>query len=706
MPAIRASEQAFLDEITQHVLDNISNEQFGVSELAAKSGMSRSNLLRKVKKLTDLSVSQFIRDVRLREAMKLLKEGSFSVSEVAYKVGFSSVSYFIKCFGDVYGYPPGEVGKGTDRDLEVEDNTEKEDVAKENEGGNSHKKRKPIIWSVFLLALFFVVYLIFIKDIFHISSQVFPSSRQSFENKSIAVLPFINDSNDSTNVYVINGLMEAILTNLQGIENLRVISRTSAEKYRNSKKSIPEISKELNANYFIEGSGQKIGDKILVHIQLIESSSDKHLWAEQFKRDTEDIFSLQLEIAKKITDKIQVIVTPEEESRMKKLPTKNLAAYDYFLQGLNLLQNPDDNNLAASIPFFKQAIREDNAYARAYAGIAMAYYLLDRYRTEKQFADSINYYADKALFYDAELPQSLIAKGLYYMGNAEFDLAVSYFEKTLDVSPNNDLAYLFLIELYANHFPNTEKYLKYALKGQQLDIEAYDSITTSYGLLHLSNAFIQSGFIDEAAFYIDKSLSYFPGNLYSQYVKAYIEYAQNENLHQLKDKLLLTLSKDSNRLDILQEVGKAYYYLGEYEQSLKYYEKFTRLKELYQLEIFRTENAKVALVYDKMGRREKADKYFKEYLAFVEKDQSIYKHFSMSAYYSYTGEIDLAFEQLKLFSQEANYHYWTILFSPIDPLLKNAFENPEYKRVFKEIEQNFWKYHKQLRTSLDKQGLL
>ncbi len=115
-------ENDFLKKITAIIEKNISNENFGVSELAREVGMSRSNLLRKVKSLTNLSVSLFIRQVRLKNAMEMLKQDSLNVSEVSYRVGFSSTSYFIKCFREYYGYPPGEVGK---RDSGVDENIDR-----------------------------------------------------------------------------------------------------------------------------------------------------------------------------------------------------------------------------------------------------------------------------------------------------------------------------------------------------------------------------------------------------------------------------------------------------------------------------------------------------------------------------------------------------------------------------------------------------
>jgi AraC-like DNA-binding protein len=111
MPVSQPADKVFLEKLTKIVEENLSNDQFGVSELADKIGMSRSNLLRKVKKLTDLSVSLFIRQIRLESAMELLEEGGYTVSEITYRVGFSSTSYFVKCFHDHYGYPPGEADK-------------------------------------------------------------------------------------------------------------------------------------------------------------------------------------------------------------------------------------------------------------------------------------------------------------------------------------------------------------------------------------------------------------------------------------------------------------------------------------------------------------------------------------------------------------------------------------------------------------------
>ena len=531
------------------------------------------------------------------------------------------------------------------------------------------------------------------------------SSKQTKE-KSIAVLPFINDSSDSTNVYFVNGLMEAILGNLQNIEDLRVISRTSVEKYRNNPKTVGEIAKELDVNYILEGSGQKIEDEVLLNIQLIEADSDNHIWFEQFKRDFSNVFELQSEIAKNVADKIEATVTPQEIENIEKASTDNMLAYDYFLKGLDLLNHPTPENLEKCIPWFHKAIKEDNKYARAHAAIAISYFTQDEGMQFKQYTDSVNYYADKALLYDSDLPQSQIAKGLFYISTAQYKLAESFFEKALELRPNYDLALVFLVKLYSAYMPDTEKYLNYALNGIKLDISSYDSVTTSLSYLHLSNAFIQSGFQDEAEKYINKSLEYDTNNLYSQYVKAYIFYARNRNLKELSEQLLNTLKKDTTRLDVLQEVGKIYYYQRDYESAYKYYKPFVDVRKMYNLSIYNSEDAKIAHVFREVGQTEDADVLLQKFKSFAQNSTSDYNSMHRTLYYASVGDNKKALEQFTHFSKQEKIQVWTILFTPLEPILENLIEDAEFKKSMFTIEANFRKYHQRVKDDLERKGLL
>ena len=191
--------------------------------------------------------------------------------------------------------------------------------------------------------------------------------------KSVAVLPFRNDSPDEENTYFINGLMEEVLNNLQKIKDLRVISRTSVEQYRNQTKPIPEIAKELGVNYIVEGSAQKYGNSFRLRTQLIMAAKEDHLWGESYQQkitEVEDIFIVQSQIAEKIARELKVIITPEEKQLIEKIPTEKLEAYDDYLKGQFYWRKLTSQDLDISLKYFERAKEKDPQFALAYAGIA------------------------------------------------------------------------------------------------------------------------------------------------------------------------------------------------------------------------------------------------------------------------------------------------------------------------------------------------
>ncbi len=688
MSAVPPSESDFVRKLTAIVAENIADEQFGVSELADKMHMSRSNLLRKVKKETNLSVSQLISQVRLKRGMDLLRKSSLNVSEVSHQVGFSSTSYFIKCFREYYGYPPGEVGKRDNQNPEpIPGNLPVTE--------NTHRKRNFIILGslgliVLAAAIFFYMSL--------------PNVKSNQAEKSIAVLPFKNDSNDSSNIYLINGLMESTLNKLQQIKDLKVISRTSTEKYRNSSRSIPEMASELNVMYFVEGSGQKMGDQIVLNVQLIDGPNDKHLWAKQYRRETKDIFALQQEIAKDVAEEIQAIITPEEAERLGKIPTENMEAYDYFLKGRQLLSYR--TNLESAVEFFNKAIELDNKFAVAYANAAIAYYYIDIFKADKKYTAEIGGYSDKALLYDPKNAESLMAKAVYYMQRKEHELAIPYLERGLEYNPNSSDIIAVLADLYGGYVPNTTKYLEYALKGLRLNIGSTDSITKSYTYLRLSNALAQSGFTDEALKYIDKSLIYFPDNPFSRHLRAFILYAKNGDLNQTRELLIKEFNKDSTRFDILQDIGKLSYYLGDNEGAYQYYKKFVNIRERQNLDVYVHENLNIGDVYSKAGQKEKAEEFVESYKRYIDNEKSIYKSLGLASYYIYRHDTKKVVEYMKLATQEENYMYWLVLFCDKDPLLESVTDIPEVKRAMDQIKKRFWDNHKKIKSTLEEKGLL
>jgi len=311
------------------------------------------------------------------------------------------------------------------------------------------------------------------------------------------------------------------------------------------------------------------------------------------------------------------------------------------------------------------------------------------------------------MLYDSQATQSLIAKALSYMAKKEYQSAIPYFEKALEYNPNSAFVINYLSDFYAQYQPDSEKYLKYALKGMQLDVSTNDSITQSFIYLHLSNAFIQSGFKDQAMKYVDQSLAYDPQNLYSEYLRAYIILAKDGNYSKAKERLLAAYQKDESRLDILQEIAKICYYQRNYKEAYEHYSKFLKMKKAAGLDIYRGENLKIGLVYKELGKEREADMLFADYKDYIQNNQSVYTNLGWAAYYAYADrDAEKALQHLKSFVDADQYFIWVVLFLDQDPLMDHICNHPRYQKIINKMNRNFEKRHERIEKMLQQEGLL
>ena len=219
---------------------------------------------------------------------------------------------------------------------------------------------------------------IFTPVVFRIASRTGASSKTSksarssisVNTKSIAVLPFENLSRDPDNAYFADGIQEEILTRLSKIADLKVISRTSTQRYKGTPTNLLEIAKQLGVAHILEGTVQKAADQVRVNVQLINAQTDSHLWAEKFDRNLADIFAVESEIATKIADTLQTKLSGSEQKAIAARPTKNSEAHQLYLKGRYFLKKRTEEGLKKSIEFFNQAIDKDSGYALAYSGLA------------------------------------------------------------------------------------------------------------------------------------------------------------------------------------------------------------------------------------------------------------------------------------------------------------------------------------------------
>jgi len=267
-----------------------------------------------------------------------------------------------------------------------------------------------------------------------------PNEPKSAVNpKSIAVLPFDNLSRDPDNAYFAEGIQDEILTRLARVADLKVISRTSTQRFKSAPENLPEIAKQLGVMNILEGSVQRVNDQVRVNVQLINASNDAHLWAETYDRKLTDIFTVESEIAKTIADTLQAKLTGSEMAAMAKAPTADTEANELYAKGRFFWNKRTGADLRKAIEYFNQAIAKDPDYARAYVGLANSYLLLPYYGAAAP-QDSIPH-AKAAVKKALELDNTL---GEAYATSAkvrtehdfEFEQGITEFERAVQLSPN------------------------------------------------------------------------------------------------------------------------------------------------------------------------------------------------------------------------------------------------------------------------------
>jgi len=374
-------DQVFITKLTEFLEENLANEHFGVQQLAEEVGLSRSQLHRKLKAIVGKSASRFIRQYRLMKAKEMLADNVATVSEIAYRVGFSSPTYFNTCFRIYYGYPPGKLkyrNKDTDSKTSIKEiGVEASKPLKENiflkEGKKPFKKRFVIVPLLVVILLFLLVYIVYLRMDMADAAR---TSTNSITDKSIAVLPFKNYSGDPAMDPFCDGMTDEVISRLTKIKSFtKVSSRTSILPYKESGKSMPEIASELGVTHILEGSFQKSGDKIKINLQLIDGTLDDHFWANEYigDWDSNDIFKIQAEVAENVARHMDVEISDSEHEGIQKIPTNNYKAYSNYLLAQSQKHKFNKISIQNAVPLYKKAIELDSTYVDPYIGLADTY---------------------------------------------------------------------------------------------------------------------------------------------------------------------------------------------------------------------------------------------------------------------------------------------------------------------------------------------
>lgn len=467
-------DYVFLQKLKNSVLNHLDQENLSVEDFAMLNGMSRSQLHRKLRKLTAKSTSHFIRDIRLEEAHKMLEHNEGSASEIAYRTGFNSPSYFHKCFHQRFGYTPGDV-RHQQHAVQTEDLSSGlvQDPfsapyttlpkAKRPISGFILTKNRLIIFALLMFSGLLMTLL------FYKGTQQEPGLTAEH---SIAVLPFVNLSTQGDNPYFTEGLMEDLRYRLGSIKSFQVTSRTSAEMYGENTRnqlSTPDIARQLNVNYLVEGSVQRNGEDLRINVQLLDARKDRLIWSERFDRKIDNVFQAQSEIAMNIATALNTFLSAKEQQDIKKHHTVNTKAMERYQLGIIALKKGTGEGYITAINHFEAALEADSTYALAAAGLAQLYYLMgvqNHLEIDKARTMAMNL-SQQALRLDPELSEGYTVKGcIFAFIDKDWPKALEAFNNAIKYNPNCPTAYQYYAGLLALQDKTTEarKFMDKALK--------------------------------------------------------------------------------------------------------------------------------------------------------------------------------------------------------------------------------------------------
>jgi serine/threonine protein kinase/Tfp pilus assembly protein PilF len=324
-------------------------------------------------------------------------------------------------------------------------------------------------------------------------SRIQNPALNSASDKSIAVLPFENLSEEKANAYFAEGVQNEVLTRLAAVRDLKVISRTSTAKYQSKPSNLKLVAQELGVSTILEGAVQKAGDKVRINVQLIDARTDAHLWAKSYDRDFKDVLGVESAVSQEIADALQANLSPSESHFLAAFRTPDTEAYDLFLRGEYEFRQAESNPAAETydraVTFYRRALARDPNFGEAAAALARSRLTLRfLYPLAPAELEEVKALIDHALALAPNSPEAHLALGLFfYISRHEYELALAEFNRTLELQPNNVLAREYCAWVYRRR-GEWERSLAYSQRAQELDPRdalIHANIGTTYAALRL-----------------------------------------------------------------------------------------------------------------------------------------------------------------------------------------------------------------------------
>lgn len=389
----------FENQLSATVQDNYTDETFGVNELAKAMNLSRSQLHRKISHLHDKSTSEYLNEYRLKKAHSFMLDTDLTASEISYKVGYSSPTYFSTRYRDYFGFPPGETKL-------------QENIINNNKASNSYQKK----WlSVFILGIVGVSIMLYFMNLKNEEGIILKSSY------SIAVLPFKNLSGDSNLNYFCKGITSTLISRLSELDSIdRVIPFSTMMLYQKPNKSISEIGEELKVSHIMEGTFQLLGDTIIIRTQMIDIETKKYFVQDQYigNWNTQDIFNIQSKVTESLIDKMGIDLSKMELEEINYHGTNNVEAYNLYLMAAYQTKHTRES-FDNAIDLYEKAIELDSSYVDAYVRLAFLWQnagFLWGYKTENEAWSTAKKILEKGERFDqnSKITRSLFSGYFYY----------------------------------------------------------------------------------------------------------------------------------------------------------------------------------------------------------------------------------------------------------------------------------------------------
>jgi TolB-like protein/class 3 adenylate cyclase/Tfp pilus assembly protein PilF len=555
------------------------------------------------------------------------------------------------------------------------------------------KKRSNLKLVAFLLSALMIISIVFLIWKFS------PILDKETKIKSIAVRPFWNESADADNVYFVNGITEEIRNKLSKIADLRIISRGSMEKYRETQLSTIDIADELYVNYILEGTVQKQGEHVKMQVQLIEAETGDYIWEDRYESDISDVndmFDVQNQIAESVARKLEAMVLPQEQQIMEKKLTENPEAYELYLRARDYHMLGDSLRLSIAIHLYNQAIDLDPQFAQVYVWLGLAYF--NQTECKDCPVDTLRYFARRALSINQDLPDAYWMTAHSYFQISEFDSSIHHSIKAIELDPNHSMA---LRTLGMNYYAKRDYFnaLIYLGKARKLligEIEPYKDILDKYAIVYMS-----FGNFEKTDSILNELMNYDPSS--ASYWKTLL-YLIKGNFDQAKIYL------DNYCAEYRSPA--CFWARGWYYAMVEDFEKFNETVENQSRLNFLDINWK-GFVLLNLDRKEEAIENCHMAIASLEKDIEQNRisassgpiRYELAAQYALLGDKEKAYQILNEAVELTAIEGWQVWVMHFDPRFKDMNQEEEFQGIIERLDTHYANISAEL-ASMEAAGML